>query len=192
MHQACVSNPCSSYWLTGSSAQSIHCCCTAVAPAGSYMDKGIGKLCPKGTYSTDLNSLPACTACNLGVTTAAEGSTSPNQCILAKPGFYMINTTAAALCPVNTYNDGELASNTTCTPCPNEMKTKAEGADGVALCLAPPGYELTAAAAAVDGPITECEKNYYKVDWNRNLCQYVSTSPLWFRCGIALRAQQYC
>lgn len=82
----------------------------------------------------------------------------------------MVNATAAAPCPVNTYNDGEtLKVNDTCFPCPNEMKTKLEGADGEALCLAPPGWELVDPAAN----ITECPAGSYKVDWNRNRCVQV-------------------
>lgn len=143
-----------------------------MAPAGSYVDKGIGKLCPKGTYSTGLNSAPACTACPTGITTDSEGRTSPGDCKFAMRGFYMVNATAAEPCPVNTFNDDSspLTAGQACAACPNGWKTKLPGADGEALCLAPPGYELKAGAAA----ISECEPGAYKADWNRNNCTVVS------------------
>lgn len=146
---------------------------SAVAPAGSYVDKGIGKLCPKGSYSTALNSATSCTACPTGITTSAEGSTSADDCKFAKRGYYLVDATTAALCPVNTYNDGEtLQVGTGCPACPNGWKTKDVGADGQSLCLAPPGFELLDGAT----DITECASGYYKADWNRNACTKVGSS----------------
>lgn len=144
----------------------------AVAPAGSYMDRGIGKLCPKGTFNQNPNSNASCSACPPGITTAAaEGNRSPFDCKQAVQGYYMVDATTAAPCPVDTYSDNStLGVGDSCTPCPNGMKTTDPGATGKALCLAPPGYELRTA----DGVITECENGWYKVDWNRNNCTYVS------------------
>ena len=143
----------------------------AVAPAGSYLDKGIGKLCQKGTYSTDLNANANCVPCPDGITTAAEGSTTAAACSLALKGYYIdsANSTVAIKCPLDTYQDQE-ANVTSCTACPNGWKTKETGATGVAVCLAPPGFEL------VDGAtnITACAAGSYKADWNRNPCVAVS------------------
>lgn len=135
------------------------------------MDKGIGKICPKGTYSIALNNATSCTACPPGITTPTEGSTTADACSLAMRGYYLVDNTTAALCPVNTYNDGEtLTLGQSCTACPNGLRTKLEGSDGEALCLAPPGYELQSGASV----ISECANGWFKVDWNRNLCLFVS------------------
>lgn len=88
-----------------------------MAPAGSYLDKGIGKLCQKGTYSIALNSDATCTPCPIGITTAGEGSDSAADCNLAMKGYFL-NNGAAELCPVDTYQDQEAAVSS-CTPCPN-------------------------------------------------------------------------
>jgi hypothetical protein len=143
----------------------------AVAPAGSYLDKGIGKLCQKGTYSTGLNSNTNCVPCPDGSTTAAEGSTTADACSLAVKGYYISPTNAAEAikCPLDTYQDQEAAV-TSCTACPNGWKTKETGATGVALCLAPPGFELKENAAT----ISACAAGSYKADWNRNPCVAVS------------------
>jgi hypothetical protein len=50
------------------------------APAGSYVDKFRGKLCPRGTYSTALNSNTSCNACPGGTWTTGVGATSRAQC----------------------------------------------------------------------------------------------------------------
>jgi hypothetical protein len=136
------------------------------------MDKGIGKLCQKGTYSTALNNQPNCVPCPAGITTANEGSTAATDCSLALKGYYInpSNANEALPCPLNTYNDLEAAV-TQCAACPNGWKTKETGATGVALCLAPPGYELLDGATT----ITPCPANSYKADWNRNSCVAVST-----------------
>jgi hypothetical protein len=144
---------------------------SAEAPAGSYVDKVIGKLCQKGTYSTALNSDSTCQTCPPGITTASEGSTTAEACSLAMKGYYInpSNANEAIVCPVNTYQDQEAAV-TSCTACPNGWKTKETGATGVALCLVPPGYELKENAAE----ITVCDVGSYKADWNRNPCTPVS------------------
>lgn len=129
-----------------------------LAPAGSYFDKGVGKKCPKGTYSTSLNRAAVCTPCEEAVTTAGEGSTLATDCNLALPGYFYNANNTATECPINTYNSGESASNS-CTDCPNGWRTKDTKATGVDSCLAPPGYEL------VPGNLTisECPANKYKV-----------------------------
>jgi hypothetical protein len=149
----------------------LHPSASAVAPAGSYLDKGIGKLCQKGTYSTGLNSNTNCIPCPDGITTAAEGSTTADTCSLALKGYYInpSNAAEAIKCPLDTFQDQEAAV-TSCTDCPNGWKTKETGATGVALCLAPPGYELKDGAST----ITACAAGSYKADWNRNLCVAVS------------------
>jgi hypothetical protein len=162
------------YMLANPSLQSAAWHCTsasAVAPAGSYLDKGIGKLCQKGTYSTGLNSNTNCIPCPDGITTAAEGSTTADTCSLAVKGYYInpSNAAEAIKCPLDTYQDQEAAV-TSCTACPNGWKTKETGASGVALCLAPPGFELKDGAST----ITACAAGSYKADWNRNLCVAVS------------------
>ncbi|KAF6251142.1 hypothetical protein COO60DRAFT_1677280 [Scenedesmus sp. NREL 46B-D3] len=147
---------------TGSTAASA-----CLAPAGSNLDKGIGKLCQRGTYSTDLSSNNNCVPCPEGITTANEGSTTAAACSLALKGYYIdpSNSTLAIQCPLDTYQDQEAAV-TACTPCPFGWKTKETGATGLALCLAPPGFELLGNAAS----ISACPAGSYKADWNRNLC----------------------
>lgn len=153
-----------------------------MAPAGSYNDKGVGKKCQKGTYTTDFNSASFCTACPDFITTAAEGSTTAASCDRAVKGYYMLDATTASACPLNTYSDAETPVGQQCTPCPFDWHTKDTGADGPALCLAPPGYEQ-----ATDGAnITECAVNFFKADWNRNPCTEVSCScGCWRRAGGA-------
>mgnify|MGYP001809915491 CR=1 FL=1 len=89
----------------------------------------------------------------------------------AAMGYYIdsANSTNAIKCPLDTYQDQE-ANVTSCTACPNGWKTKETGATGVAVCLAPPGFEL------VDGAtnISACAAGSYKADWNRNPCVSVS------------------
>uniref|UniRef100_A0A383VRV3 Tyrosine-protein kinase ephrin type A/B receptor-like domain-containing protein n=1 Tax=Tetradesmus obliquus TaxID=3088 RepID=A0A383VRV3_TETOB len=137
------------------------------APAGSKKDKGIGKLCKRGTYTTEVNSNTTCASCPEGITTADEGSTSPDDCALAQKGYYINpnDATEALECPQDTYQDQE-AYVTSCTPCPNGWKTEDTGATGVPLCLAPPGFELLPNASA----ITPCPLSSYKTEWNRNGC----------------------
>lgn len=89
-----------------------------VAPPGSYNDKGVGKKCQKGTFTTDYNSAAFCTACPDGVTTTGEGTSLASECKLAIKGFYMVNETNAEPCDYHTYNDVELAYPGTCQPCP--------------------------------------------------------------------------
>ncbi|KAF8059695.1 SVEP1 [Scenedesmus sp. PABB004] len=136
-----------------------------IAPAGSYMDKGIGKRCPRGTFTTDFNTLASCQDCPDGLTTAAEGANSSALCLLAVKGFYKVNATTTAPCPIGTFSDAD-TDITACTPCDNGLKTELEGATGSALCLAPPGWELVIGATT----ITQCPKGKYKDGWNRNLC----------------------
>jgi hypothetical protein len=146
---------------------------SAEAPAGSYLDKGIGKVCQRGTYSTALNTNNNCVPCPDGITTVNEGSDSADLCALALKGYYINATdpTQAIKCPLNFYQDQEAAV-TSCTECPNGWKTKETGATGVALCLAPPGFEL------IEGnpTITPCPEGSYKADWNRNPCTVVSVT----------------
>jgi hypothetical protein len=135
------------------------------------LDKGIGKLCQRGTYSIAVNTNNNCALCPDGITTANEGEKTADACSLALKGYYINATdpTQAIKCPLDTYQDKEIATDH-CEPCPNGWKTKETGATGVALCLAPPGYELKDSAQA----ITPCLANWYKADWNRNLCVEVS------------------
>jgi hypothetical protein len=102
-----------------------------VAPAGSYLDKGIGKLCPRGTYSTDLNTSPFCMPCAAGITTENEGSSSAANCSLAARGYYIDanDATLALPCPQDSYQDQEAAANA-CQPCPFGWRTKDVGATG--------------------------------------------------------------
>jgi hypothetical protein len=150
------------------------------------MDKGIGKLCQKGTYSTGLNNATNCIPCPNRITTATEGSTSKDACSLALKGYFISSSDplTAAKCPLDTYNDAEEAR-TSCTPCENGWKTKEDGATGPALCLAPPGFQLVAGAAA----ITKCPVGSYKADWNRNNCLAVSDWII--QCSGTAAAQTY-
>jgi hypothetical protein len=84
----------------------------------------------------------------------------------------------AVPCPVGTYQDRETEA-TSCTPCPNGLTTREPGADGVVLCLAPPGVQLLPGADNV----TDCPVGSYKEGWNLNLCTSVSGCCM----SIALR-----
>jgi hypothetical protein len=64
--------------------------------------------------------------------------------------------------------------------------TKETGATGVALCLAPPGYELKDGATT----ITACAAGSYKADWNRNPCVAVSYLMFDFTQGPQCLPQQ--
>jgi hypothetical protein len=75
----------------------------------------------------------------------------------------------AVPCPIGTYQDKETEAKS-CTPCPNGLTTRNVGADGIALCLAPPGVELLPGADNV----TDCPVGSYKEGWNLNPCTSVS------------------
>eukprot|EP00775_Hariotina_reticulata_P006225 gene6225-6462_t len=154
-----------------------------LARAGSYLDKGVGKLCPKGTYTDSLNSAIACTPCNPGVTTAAEGSTSEAACDRAIKGYKYTNPNTAEKCDLNTYNDAD-NSNNACTPCSYGMLTRDLGATGPAECLAPPGWAQPSSSA----DIAECAINYYKEGWNRNPCDQCGTSVVTSSAGSTSKA----
>jgi hypothetical protein len=145
------------------------------------MYQNIGKLCQKGTYSTDFNSNVTCEACPYGITTAAEGSTSAAACSFAQKGFYINpeNAAEALECPVDTYQDQE-ANVTACTACPNGWKTEEGGATGEMLCLAPSGFELAEGAAN----ISACAVGFCKEGWNRNPCVPVSCQVVFFRVAV--------
>jgi hypothetical protein len=97
-----------------------------------------------------------------GVTTRSDGSNSSAACTLAKPGYYLVNSTTgnatAAACPKGSYQ-GREAAVYECNPCDFGYFTRGDGAEGNAECLAPPGWELKPGASL----ITECELGYYKV-----------------------------
>eukprot|EP00775_Hariotina_reticulata_P003324 gene3324-3601_t len=146
-------------------------CQKCVAPAGSYLDRGIGKLCPKGTYTDTLNSLNLCTPCGTGVTTAAEGSTAVSACDRAIKGYKYTGSNTAAPCELNFYQDEE-STNSSCKACPFNMLTRLEGATGPADCLAQPGF----AQPDSSSNIAECPVNFYKEGWNRNPCVSCGTN----------------
>lgn len=89
-----------------------------VAPPGSYVDRGVGHLCPPGSYQPDHNSNNFCLRCPVGLITAQEGSTSLSNCTIALEGYYLSGPSTAEPCPRNTYNDREGVI-TACTPCPH-------------------------------------------------------------------------
>lgn len=140
----------------------------AVAPPGSYMDAGIGKLCPKGTYQPGFTSAPSCTPCEDGVTTAREGRTSEDDCGLVERGYFWDEGERKAVpCPLNTYQDEE-SDASECKPCPDGLRTQEEGAEGLDECMAPPGYQPGA------GNISACERGWFKEGWSRQACKPVS------------------
>uniref|UniRef100_A0A383VZF6 Tyrosine-protein kinase ephrin type A/B receptor-like domain-containing protein n=1 Tax=Tetradesmus obliquus TaxID=3088 RepID=A0A383VZF6_TETOB len=71
----------------------------------------------------------------------------------------------AVPCPVGTYQDKESEASS-CTSCPNGLTTREPGADGVVLCLAPPGVQLLPGAENV----SDCPVGSYKEGWNLNPC----------------------
>ncbi|WIA40625.1 hypothetical protein OEZ86_013961 [Tetradesmus obliquus] len=138
-----------------------------VAPPGSFADMGASaKTCPRGTYTPDFNSLPACLTCPAGITTVRDNSTSIGHCKLARKGYYLVNATAAEECPMGSYQ-GREAEVYKCDECPYGYQTRVEGAGGNAECMAPPGVELQEGAEWV----SECGLGSYKEGWNKNPCR---------------------
>eukprot|EP00775_Hariotina_reticulata_P005606 gene5606-5844_t len=138
-----------------------------VAPPGSFVKAGGGAKCPIGTFTTQHNTNVTCQPCGPGLSTAAEGSSSPAACIIAARGYFLKADLSiggqdvgddgsspepfeviytAQMCPKNTYQDSESMAKS-CKSCPNGLQTQLEGATGVHLCLAPPGMELKPGAA---------------------------------------------
>ncbi|KAF6264075.1 hypothetical protein COO60DRAFT_270687 [Scenedesmus sp. NREL 46B-D3] len=138
-----------------------------VAPAGYYTENGMAKKCQRGTFAADYNNQPFCTNCPPGMTTPDEGSTDSTACSHAQRGMFVSEDGEGVACPLDTYSDLELA-NTECTPCPFGLKTENVGSEGVAMCLAPPGWELRDWEGATT--ITPCPKGWYKEGWNKNPC----------------------
>jgi hypothetical protein len=85
-------------------ASSISQC---VAPPGSYIDRGAGKQCQKGTYSSDFTNATSCVPCNTGFTTAGLGSNSSAQCDRVMPGYFIVNASYAAPCPLGSFQGTE-------------------------------------------------------------------------------------
>eukprot|EP00878_Enallax_costatus_P036234 GHUV01040628.1.p2 GENE.GHUV01040628.1~~GHUV01040628.1.p2 ORF type:complete len:159 (-),score=14.77 GHUV01040628.1:14-490(-) len=112
LHLTCGVSQCM-LLITAASIPAMH----AVAPPGSYIERGVGKLCPKGTYQPDYNTMTFCYGCPVGLTTPSEGHNASMACQLAIKGYHTVNTTAAEPCPQGTYNDQEAAV-TQCTVCP--------------------------------------------------------------------------
>ncbi|WIA13594.1 hypothetical protein OEZ85_007160 [Tetradesmus obliquus] len=146
----------------------------------------VSVLCPVGTYNSGGNTA-GCQQCGPGLTTTAAGSTSIShdgfttagtgsnssaQCDRVMPGYFIVNATYAAPCPLGSYQGSE-GTVYSCNSCPFGYITRDDGAGGNAECLAPPGWELKEGAAV----ITECEPGFYKEGWNKNPC---------LTCGIGL------
>ncbi|WIA33742.1 hypothetical protein OEZ86_006857 [Tetradesmus obliquus] len=146
----------------------------------------VSVLCPVGTYNSGGNTA-GCQQCGNGLTTTAAGSTSIShdgfttagtssnssaQCDRVMPGYFIVNATYAAPCPLGSYQGSE-GTVYSCNSCPFGYITRDDGAGGNAECLAPPGWELKEGAAV----ITECEPGFYKEGWNKNPC---------LACGIGL------
>jgi hypothetical protein len=143
-----------------------------MAPPGSFFDKSVGKLCPRGTYMDRYNYELMCTPCPKGLTTPKTGSTSIYQCSMAKPGFMLTQqavdgsqAATAVACAKGFWTD-KPSYNDTCNPCPSNMTTMKIASSGSAACVAPPGYgykkELGYAVA--------CASNTYKPGFNRRDC----------------------
>jgi hypothetical protein len=95
----------------------------------------------QGTFASDFNDQPFCSKCPQGLTTKDEGSADAGACSYAQRGMYVSSTGEAVACPLDTYSDTE-RNDTACIPCPFGLKTESTGSEGVAMCLAPPGWEL--------------------------------------------------
>ncbi|WIA42282.1 hypothetical protein OEZ86_008296 [Tetradesmus obliquus] len=138
-----------------------------VAPKGHFTYNGIAKKCQKGTYSSDFNDQSFCTKCPKGMTTTDEGSIDAMACSYAQRGMFVSTNGEGVECPVDTYNDAE-RMDTSCIVCPFGLKTETTGSEGVAMCLAPPGWELREWEGALT--ITPCRLGWYKDGWNKNPC----------------------
>jgi hypothetical protein len=95
----------------------------------------------QGTFASDYNDQPFCTKCPKGMTTKDEGSGDSGACSYAQRGMYVSSTGEGVACPLDTYSDSE-RNDTSCIVCPFGLKTESTGSEGVAMCLAPPGWEL--------------------------------------------------
>eukprot|EP00775_Hariotina_reticulata_P008135 gene8135-8329_t len=118
-----------------------------VAPPGHYLSFGKAVKCQKGTYYPTYNNGSLCINCPDDLTTASEGSTSEDDCALVGRGMYLDPDDGQAKpCPLHTYQDQENAD-PACKQCPNGWLTQDIGTEGLADCLAPPGFELTDGAS---------------------------------------------
>jgi hypothetical protein len=146
-----------------------------LAPPGyGWNEDGSSTICEQGFYNPGWNR-EACTKCGEGsITTAAEGSASPDQCYT--PAGHGNKRSADGLtltgfaCPVNTYGRG---TNTTglvdveCTKCMEHTSTEdATAQTNVASCVADAGYGY------YDGEVKQCEFAYYSAAGGRDACEY--------------------
>jgi hypothetical protein len=146
-----------------------------LAPPGyGWNGDGTSTVCDPGFYNPGWNR-EACTQCGVGtITTAAQGSVSPDQCYT--PAGNGNKRSADGLtwngypCPANTYGR---PTNTfglvdvECTKCMEHTST--EGAtmqtDGAA-CVADAGYGY------YDGEVKQCDYGYYSAAGGRDACAY--------------------
>lgn len=116
--------------------------CSAAAPKGHFVENGVARKCQKGTFASDFNDNSYCSKCKPGLTTPSEGADSEGSCSNAVRGMFINALTGEAEpCPLDTYSDVE-SNDTSCKPCPFGLKTEFTQSEGVAMCLAPPGWEL--------------------------------------------------
>jgi hypothetical protein len=123
--------------------------------------------CPAGSYGADGKTYGlvevACSECEPGTTTAAAGSSRPNDCVTL-PGYGWEPGAVASLCPFGTYAPG--GSQARCTPCRAHYNTTRGGvAGGEAVAGATSASECVLAAGwAADGAggIKPCPAGTYK------------------------------
>lgn len=81
-------------------------------PEGSFINTpGQIATCPKGTYKDGTGLETRCKICGAGITTAAEGATSRNDCKVLVPKYMAIELESGyilrtRLCPQNFYCSG--------------------------------------------------------------------------------------
>ena len=133
--------------------------------AGYALDGLKAKPCALGFYKGDAGT-GACTACEVGLTTAAPGKTSAVDCVLAQPGFYLVGGNAAE-CPANTYNPAPTSASS-CTPCPSSLFTVpyTTGATKATECVAVPGSFFDVKT----GFVAPCPADTYKESYSRQGC----------------------
>ncbi|WIA35695.1 hypothetical protein OEZ86_004101 [Tetradesmus obliquus] len=144
----------------------IACKAGLTTPDEASTSIGACKLATRGYHLTVTQSNRTAAQQTGNLDSSAGGNSSTNSSTgLQSLKDPFVATIAAALCPPNSYQDGETTQQQ-CTSCPHGLRTEQAGADGVALCLAPPGMQLLPG----DGSISDCPVGSYKEGWNLNPC----------------------
>lgn len=86
--------------------------------AGTYLDMGamVCTNCPRGSYTTIINTDPSCTLCPSGTYSSVPASTTPSNCLPCAAGTYSLaGNSSCSVCQAGTYSSSNGSSN--CTRC---------------------------------------------------------------------------